>query len=470
MNRNRKLFQNTVLMAIGTFTNKFLVFLLVPIYTHTLSTSEYGIADILVSSINLVFPIFTLLMSESVLRFSLDQSSDKSRVFSTSLYMQLIGTAFLLLLSPLLLISPLIKPYFFLIIGYYILRIFRLLITQFIRGVEQIKLYTISNIIQIVVVLVTSSMFLYIFDMGITGFFLGYILGDLVSLIYSSIMIKIHNFIISPVKLQLSDIKSQLRYSLPMIPNSIGWWINTSIDRYAIVYYINIAASGIYSIAYKIPSLLTSFSSVFIGAWQISSIEDFGSSESEKFFSNIYKKYSSFNILLTGIILISIKILAKILFSATFYEAWSVATIIMFSFLFQAMSAFLGTVFTAAKKTKTLFYSTITASILNISLNIFLIPKFGINGAAYATLITYFYIYIHRLYGSMKIIKIDKNNTRDVFSYIIIAFMIYFINISTGILSFESLVLYMIILVLHRDFAYVIIKEILIYVKKLKTQ
>ena len=60
MDKYKKLISNTVIFAIGTFSSKVLVFLLMPLYTRVLSDAEYGITDLIVQTGNLLLPLASL--------------------------------------------------------------------------------------------------------------------------------------------------------------------------------------------------------------------------------------------------------------------------------------------------------------------------------------------------------------------------------------------------------------------------
>ena len=87
MNKNKykDLAKNTGIFAIANFSSKVLVFLLVPLYTRTLSTSDYGFYDLAYSTIQLFLPILTLNISEATMRFLMKSDIDRDSVFSISL-------------------------------------------------------------------------------------------------------------------------------------------------------------------------------------------------------------------------------------------------------------------------------------------------------------------------------------------------------------------------------------------------
>ena len=78
----RDLSKNTILFTINSFGSKLISFLLVPLYTYVLSTNDYGTADLITSTVQLLVPVLTLNIQDAVLRFSLDKEYDKRAVIS----------------------------------------------------------------------------------------------------------------------------------------------------------------------------------------------------------------------------------------------------------------------------------------------------------------------------------------------------------------------------------------------------
>mgnify|MGYP003303692784 CR=1 FL=1 len=190
--------------------------------------------------------------------------------------------------------------------------------------------------------------------------------------------------------------------------------------------FCGVAINGIYSISYKIPSLITAISGIFTSAWQISAVEDFGSKESIKFFSRIYCRYSALFILLTSIVIFFIKFIADILFSKAFYDAWKYASILIIASMFQSLCSFLGSIYTTAMKTRMIFVTTMLGAMSNIAFNLLLIPSCGAYGAAIATLMSYMIVWIVRLLNSRKIIKLQIQVKKDIICYLIIGIQCFY--------------------------------------------
>lgn len=109
--------------------------------------------------------------------------------------------------------------------------------------------------------------------------------------------------------------------------------------------------------------------------------------------------------------------LSSILFAKEYYSAWSYSVILIYASIFQSLAAFIGVIYTTAKKTKMIFITTMAGAIGNIILNIILIPQFGAFGAAIATLSSYVIVWFIRLIDSRKIISLIIEIKRDMICY-----------------------------------------------------
>ena len=102
MSKYQKLFSNTLAMGIGQFSSKLLSFLLVPLYTSILSTEQYGVYDLIITTVTLLTPFLTLIISEAVMRFCMDKKCDQNHVLTIGVFFVLLGTIILALFYPLM--------------------------------------------------------------------------------------------------------------------------------------------------------------------------------------------------------------------------------------------------------------------------------------------------------------------------------------------------------------------------------
>lgn len=419
MSKYGKLGKNVMFITIGNFASKILSFLMVPFYTTILSTAEFGTADLMTTTVNLLMPFFTLLISESLLRFSLDNLNDKVSIFTTGCAILILGTSVFFLLSPILLQFEEIKEYYLLFVAYYVVVAFHSALSYFVRGIDKVAVFSVSGVLQTLSFLGLNIFFLAVVKTGVRGYLLSMVLSNVIAILFLFCGAKLNRYI-NPNSFDWRLLKNMLQYSYPMIPNSLSWWVSNSSDKYMLTIICGVSLTGIYSVSQRIPSLFATISTIFMGAWQISAVEDFGSKESEEFFSTVYKCYSTFNIIIVSVLMCATKFLASILFAKDFYVGWKFVPILLLAFLFHGMSSFLGSVYTSAKKTRMLLISTLVAAVINIVFNFLLIPLIGGYGAAIATLISYFVIWIVRLVYSKKILRINWNKKSDILSYVLL--------------------------------------------------
>lgn len=422
MQKYKYLLKNIGLLTISNFGSKILSFLLIPIYTTILTTSEYGIYDFYSTTISLLIPILTLNVIESVMRFSLEKNYNQDEVLMIGfnyIFKSSILVLLLLILNRIFNIIPLFNKYSLFFFLLYVLQVLYDLLSQYSRGIEKIKNVALAGFINSVGIIFFNIIMLVIFKCGLIGYFIANIIGLIIPIIYYIFSLKIWKSINFNKNRKLK--KEMTDYSKPLIANTLSWWINNVSDRYIVIYFCGVAANGIYSLAYKLPSILNIFQSIFNQAWAISAIKEFSNNEETiKFYSKIYNLYNIGMVLVCSLLLIANIFLAKILFAKDFFMAWRYSSYLMISVVFGALSGLLGGIFSAAKKSKISAKTTSIGAVVNIVFNILLVFLYGPIGAAISTLISYIIVWLMRIYETSKIIKLEINLKKNIFSYIIL--------------------------------------------------
>lgn len=416
----KKLGKDVGLMTIGSFGSKILTFLFVPFYTAVLTTEEYGISDLITTTITLVFPFFSVIICEALMRFALDNENDKEKIWECGMVVWLIGSLAFIVFSPLLLLIKPLKQYYGLVVLYYIIYSFHYNLSYYVRGINKVKLYALTGTFQSLCIILLNLLFLLYFKIGL----LGYILSQIIACLLASLVMffrgGIYKIKINPFKTDKELLRRMLSYSFPMMPNSVSWWVANSSDRYILTAFSGVAATGIYSIAYKIPTILTTLSQIFVSAWRLSAVEKFGSKDSIKFYEDVYGKLTALLVCACSGLMLLNKPLASVLYQKDFYIAWQCVPCLLLASVFHAYADFMGTIYTSAYKTKFLFISTCVGAVTNIVLNYVLIPSLGGIGAAFATMVSYFVTWIIRVINSRKIIELKYKLKRDALCYVIV--------------------------------------------------
>jgi O-antigen/teichoic acid export membrane protein len=433
MNKYKKLAKNIGFFTVANLASKVLTFLLLPLYTAILSTEEYGTADIITITISLVFPLLTLCLNESMMRFAIDEN-DKRTIFSFGICINFIGVIILSILLPISNTIPTIGEYYLYFIFYYFSYALYNAISYFAQGAGQVKQSAYIGVLNTALAIVFNIYFLAVLNLGLVGYLLAYCLSFSISAVVLFFGGKYYKLIIPPSRFDKELCKKMLQYSLPMVPNSVSWWISNSSDKYMMTLFVGISATGVYSIAYKIPTIFSIFSNLFIGAWKLSAAEEFNKVETSSFYNKIFQMYLSSSFIIVGALITTTKTLASILFSKDFYSAYLFVPILLLSAFMHGICEFYGVIYTSAKKTERLFISSILGAVLNILLNLLLIPLIGGIGAAFATFASYCAIVAFRVIDTKKYIKLEifKLNNFTSFLLLCIGVSINLINVNYG--------------------------------------
>lgn len=405
MNKYKTLLSNTLLISMGTFGSKILVFLMVRFYTNYLTTSDYSTADLIMQTANLLFPIISFGITEGVFRFTLDSGAHRKSVFTYGFLCITVGAALFFGIGPVLGIVKDFKGYIWLIIIYTLSACYHALCSQFIRAEGKTALFAIQGIINTAIVIALNIIFLAVFGMGITGYVLSVVIADSICTAFLFIKEKLWcQFTFHPQKAVLS---SMLKYSIPLIPTTVFWWITSVSDRYMVNGFIGSEANGIYAVSYKLPTLLTLVSSIFMQAWQFSAVTESEGDKTEHidFFSQVWRSFQAVMFLAGAVVIAFSKLAMKILTTDEFYSAWKYIPLLTVSMIFTAFASFTGTIYVVNKKSVISFLTAFIGATINIILNLLLIPSpLGVQGAAIATVMSYFIVFIIRSLNSRKYI------------------------------------------------------------------
>ena len=197
-----------------------------------------------------------------------------------------------------------------------------------------------------------------------------------------------------------------LIYAIPLIPNSIFWWMMQSANRYIITYMLSPSDNGLYAVANKIPTLITTISGIFFQAWQISSVEESTSKQKTQFYTNVFEALSMLLTIATSFILVVLQPLYKVLTEETYHIGWTCTPYLLCAMVYSCYASFLGTNYVAMKKTNGVFLTTVLGAVINVGLNILLIPYMGLEGTALATLVAFFVTWVTRIAGTKHFVNI----------------------------------------------------------------
>lgn len=456
-NKYKNLLTNSLIFAIANFGSKILKFLIVPFYTYYLTTKQFGAVDLLTTTVSLLSPFVLLGTNEALLRFSFKKEIAIESLFSNCILI-CTSTSTVLLICLLFFKDSLFfvnKWMFFILL---MITSIEMLLLYFSRGLNKNVDFAFAGVLNTVVLLASNIILLVYLHLGINGYIYSLILASLLSSIYLILRLQIYNFF-SLKYLDLSLMRKILVYSLPMMPNAIMWWVMNTSDRYIIYYYLGIAATGIYAISYKLPSIISVITNIFYQAWQVSAIQN--SDANDNFYSNVIDYFSKFSLLLAGILIFVIKPLIFLLVEKSYEISWMYTPFLILGSVFSGMSSVVGVSYTVKEKTVGIFKTSLIGAIVNIMLSLILTPFMGMQGTALATFIGFYLVWLTRV---LQVKALDNLNFDfklfhiDLFLIFVEIVFLLLDNLYCTVFSFLVVV---ILLVNERKFLYKLITLII---------
>lgn len=404
MNQYRTLITNTVLFGLSTFGSRFLNFLLPPLYTRVLTSAQYGVTDLIIQTGNLIIPLAAAGIGSGVIRFGLKRGSDKAPVFTTGVVVTLAGFAVLLAVSPLLEGISFLSGYVWLVLLYVVAANLHSVCSQFARTMGHIRLFALDGVLRTVLAIGFNILLLAVFPLGIAGYVLASVFADVAAALF--VFLRAGQWRYLRLQAMSRAVTARmLRYCVPLIPSGICGWIISMSDRYLIALLMGSAATGIYAVSNKIPTVLLSIANVFTSAWQLSALAERPKGERTRFFSNVYSMYSAI----------------AFLAAPEYYEAWRYVPVLTLGTTFACLGSFLSSIYMVEKRSAAILATTVAGAAANLVGNFFLIQPWGAMGAAVSTLLSYLLILVLRGGHSRRLLPIRWELGRFLPSVLLLA-------------------------------------------------
>lgn len=391
--RSKQLLKGTGIYAIGSFGTKILSFIIVPLYTYYIATSDMGVYDILMSTISLLTPIITMQISDAAYKMIITDKKNQSKYVTTTMQVLFVNCIIASIII-------LIINYFYTIpycIYFCVLLVFsRILETtqKLLRGLKKQWLFAISGIIYTTIYLLLNLLLLCIFHRGVTSLFQSAIIANIITMCI--ILIAEKDLRINIFKsLDLELITSMYKFSIPLVPNYLNWWIINSSDRFITLYFLGASATGLLAIANKFPTMLQSIIGLFNSSWQDLAIADKRSNDN--YYSIVFEKYYQFALTFLIVLIPITKIFIIIVMNTDYKVACNYVPFYYLGTVFQGFSSFVGVGYMKNGNTKKAFSSSIYGAIINAVLNLLLINYIGIQAASVSTFIAFFVMWTIRM-------------------------------------------------------------------------
>ncbi|MBO4587469.1 MAG: oligosaccharide flippase family protein [Bacteroidales bacterium] len=428
--RYKRLGKNSIIVFLGNAGSKIIGILMLPFYTHYLSTSGYGTYDIVNTYSAVLLPFVTCCIADSIFIFPKDKSIlDKTRYFTSGLIFCSFTLAIVLFLSYLISIAfpcSFIGRYVWWIVGLTFSTFILNYVQQFTRSIDKMIVYSLTGIVHVLAIALLSLVLLPTYKLN--GYLLALIISSLISAVFALLFSKSLKYF------RLKEYNKRhlielLRYGVPLIPNTVMWWLVDGINRPIMMSEIGTDAIGIYAIANKMPGFISMLFVVFSNAWGISMLEEYGKKDFNLFFNRTMKNLVFVIAIGSSLLITCSKLMVSILASSEFNSAWKYVPILIVGVMFQYISTLVGGVFMAERKSKYFFYSSVLGATVSVLMTFALIKVCALYGVCIAVTLSFMCMAIVRIKYAWKSINLfDIRYYVFTFFVLILQACIYIFN------------------------------------------
>ncbi len=402
MQNSKSLSGSTIWYSFGNFVVRSMSFILLPLYSHMISTNDFGIYSLLMSFYAIAAVLFQSGMQNALMKYYLeaDDIDQKKKIFSSivnsicslGVLFTVTGILFSKEISQFVLGAPqyskltalLFISLFIDTLGYFGLHLLKTQIKA-----KKVVSYSLASAITN---LILNIVFVYSLKMGVEGIFLAQIISSLFLIIF---LIK-DIFTDYKFTIDFDFIKKATIFSLPII---IGGVLSSAVDvcdRFFLNFFTDKNTVGIYSLSYRIAIVMNVFVISFRTAWIPHALNLYKTSNSALIFGKTYLKLLS----IVFLILITVTLFAPFLFNIKLFNVFLldknyepgliILPYILLGYLINGIIAFYSLYPFISNKSYHFLISDGLAFLVNIALNLILIPALGMLGAAIATTAAFF--------------------------------------------------------------------------------
>ncbi|RJQ52753.1 MAG: hypothetical protein C4521_09615 [Actinobacteria bacterium] len=390
--------KDTLIYGFGAFANTAISVLLLPVYGRYLTHAEYGAYSVLRVSIVVLAILYDLGISSTLVRFYFDEQADEDRrrLFGTAwVFSQVVAlaitAALLVLASPIsaLLVGEGGKPIYVQMIALQAFFATGIIVPQTLfRARRQPWRFSAFSFANVIVMIATTTYFVVFMKMGLTGALLGMLVSAFVFYV-ASLPITLANLKVTVWKAKLGEI---LAFSLPLVPHALAGWVLNFADRLLLRRFVSLADIGVYSYGYNIGMIMSLLVLATQKSWPqfvFSSHSEMEESSAKTLFSRTATYYWIFLCIAALAVAVFAPELLALVAGGAYASAAPVVPVISMAYLFLGLYTVVGVGIGIMKKSKLYFLATGTGAAANISVNLLLIPRLGIVGAAVATVAAY---------------------------------------------------------------------------------
>lgn len=416
----QKLTKLSAVYVIGDLAVKGSAFLLLPLYANYLTPEDYGILAVATMVISVMTILISFGLTSAILRFynQIEDPLERRHFFGTLwLFLVVAGGTITLLITLVgepffqtLFIQVPFNPYIRISLWVVFFNVaFATIPPALFRAEDNAKRYVAYNLVSFSVVVLLTIWLVVFQDKGT----LGSITARLGSAILMAILSSIYLLRKVDFNLHFPYLKKALIYSLPFVPHLLAQWVLSVSDRIILERYVSLSELGIYSVGYQMGAayllLIAAINYPFLSLYSRAATNSVEYNQIPRLTT-----YYIFAALYIGLgFLLLIEDFAILLLPPKYYLSGEIANLLIWGYL--SMSLYYpstGTMIMTAGNTRTVPFVTGIVAFINIVLNLWFVPSYGVSAAIFSTIISYIILAILMYIVSQRVRHISYDVTR----------------------------------------------------------
>lgn len=428
----RQFFKDSAVYGAASVLVRSASLLLVPFYTRVLVPDDYGVIDLLTIATSLIAVTVALEIAQAVARFFPEATDNRQRVgyASTSLWFSVAAYS-LLLIGSVVLADPLsawllgtedrAAVFRVAMAATWFTGIFYLVQSQ-LRYSLRPRRYVVSSVVFSMTSLATSVLFVLVLGQGVIGVFYGQAAGGIVGL---AVALRASGDV---YRLEFDRVKlaQMLRFSIPLIPSSIGVMVALYVDRIAINELMTIRDVGLFGVGYRLSSLTGLLMVGFVSALTPLIYAHHADADTPLELARIFRSFVALALVTCLALALFAQDILTVMTTPAYVPGAVVVPLLAPALLLSSMYIFAPGL-AILKRTATISVINVGAAALNTVLNFMLIPTMGIAGAATATFLGSVTVFSANMVASQRLYPVP-HDWRRLGSAVLVAVLLYLVG------------------------------------------
>lgn len=398
-----KVLRNTSLYVAAGLLPNVVNIILLPVYTRFLEPGDYGLVSLVTTLMSFLATMAGLQLANTTARLYFDYRGDRLKTYVSTILFALLAINGLLMLGyhlagPRLThgLFPRVEIAYMPHVLLGLIGLFFMTIVNFCKGLfrvqERAGLFLAGSISFVFAGAGFGIYFVVVRRMGAEGV----LLATAANAALHAVLLLVYVRSLLAIRFDVRVLRTALSYSLPLIPHVMGGVLFAYTDKYILSFYVPLASIGLYDLACRLANVMR----MIITSYHAAMTPDFirGALQNRAETTRRYAvTITRWAVLLCGMFLgfsLFAEAIIRVLAPPAYHAAYRLVPILAAGFVFRGLHGFPIAALMVEKRTKIFPLITLSAGLLNVLLNLWLIPRFGVTAAAWTTLLAYAFAFI----------------------------------------------------------------------------